>query len=155
MRRIALLLLAVAVAACAGETTTTGAPLGWGPASATLYSPPAGGGGIVGDWLGCGDASCADPSSSGLRFAADSTVHDLWVIDQEASGLVFCVEDPSYTYAWDGTKLTLYDLDGGFMLACGLSVNDGIAHLSCLGVDDSYFLRVTGRAEEDCPIYYD
>ena len=153
MSRVALLLV-VALAACADETTLAGAPLGWGPASGTLYTPPAASSGIVGDWLECPDASCSDPSTYGMRFANDGTVSDLAITGADGSELVYCVSDPVATYTWDGTTLTI--TSHGYPVACAVSFADDGATLSCLeGQEHIYLIRVSGRVEGTCPIYYD
>jgi hypothetical protein len=153
MPRVALLLV-VALCACADETTLAGAPLGWGPASATLYSPPAASGGIVGDWLYCDDASCAARSSNGLRFAADGTMSDLWITNTEGTELVYCVSDPIGTYTWDGATLDIVDPGDGLTVACTVTLSGEIAALDCLQ-HQSYLRRISGKVEESCPIYYD
>jgi hypothetical protein len=156
MPRVALLLV-VALAACADETTLAGAPLGWGPASATLYSPPAGGSGdIVGDWLHCEDAGCTAVFPSGLRFAADGTIHEIWgdYPNGDESDPIYCISDPVDTYTWNGTTLTLHEVNGEGSVACSMIVTDKIAHMSCMD-EESYFLRVSIQEEESCPVYYD
>ena len=101
MRWIALLLL-VGLAACADETTLGGAPLGWGPASGTLYTP-SGGGGIVGDWIYCEDESCTElalqrAALRGRRHLG-LAVHLQWYEDD---GVIYCLGWDQGTYTWSG-----------------------------------------------------
>jgi len=151
MRWIALLLLA-AFAACSGETTLEGAPLGWGPASSTLYQPPAGGGGIVGDWFFCEEAGCTALSGGGVRFAVDGTWSELWVLGQDASGLAYCVSPWTNTYGWDGTTLTLQGMEYDGDLTCHVTFAGDAATLDCGDLAPTYLVRASGQVEE-CPIY--
>ena len=154
MLRLALL-LAVGLAACDGETTLPGAPLGWGPASGTLYQPPAAGGGILGDWFFCADPSCAGLSSNGVRFEAGGTWKYLYALGQSGqSDEVYCVAEWTSTYSWDGATLTISDLGEAGDLSCRVTFDDDIATLDCLQGHPTYLKRVSGRVEP-CPIYED
>jgi hypothetical protein len=156
MRCAALLLLAAVVAfgACADETTLEGAPLGWGPASGSLYQPPAGGGGIMGDWAFCEDAECAERGSSGVRFAADGTYATLWIWGEDATGAVYCVYTADGTYSWDGAGLTMHDVPDVGELSCRVTFADDRALLDC-GMDYTLALRRLRGHEEPCPPMYD
>jgi hypothetical protein len=68
MRWVALL-LALGLVACDDETTLPGAPLGWGPASGTLYAPPSASG--IGAWRAITSAECGMGSGAGFEFRSD------------------------------------------------------------------------------------
>jgi len=158
MRWTALLLVA-GLAACDGETTIPSAPLGWGPASSTLYTPPEAGGGILGDWFNCQDESCTALGSNGMRFAADGTWTSLYALyygqgdyPEEQS---YCLSEWSSTYTWDGATLTMHDVLERGDLSCRVTFAGDIATFNCLQDYRMYLIRVSAEQVEPCPIYDD
>jgi hypothetical protein len=153
MRWITLLLLA-SLAACADETTLPGAPLGWGPASSTLYTPT-GAGGIAGDWLYCEDESCTSLTSSGRHFGADGTWASLYAYQwYEDGGVTYCLGWDHGTYAWSGNSLTLSDGQGGY-LTCTVFLSGDRATVACGELYSGVMQRVDANPVEECPIYED
>ncbi len=155
MRWIALLLLALPLAGCADETQVDGAPLGWGPASGSLYTPPASGGGIVGDWLYCGDPDCAEVGSSGLRFAADGTWASLrGYLWDENGDVTYCLGYDEGTYAFSGTSLTL-TFGQGYSLTCNMALSGDRATLACGELYSGVLQRFDAGEAPLCPFYDD
>jgi hypothetical protein len=156
MRWLVLLLVA-GLAACDGETTDLpGAPLGWGPASGTLYSPS--GAGIAGDWFICTDENCTAFTSNGLRFENDGTWVALWAYTGQGGyvpGQGYCVSDYGDTYTWDGATLTISGLAEVGDLSCRVTFDGDVAALACLQDYRTYLKRVSGEQVEPCPIYED
>ena len=152
MRWLALL-LALGLLACDGETPVPGAPLGWGPASSTLYTPPAGAGGILGDWFFCRDESCATLTGDGLRFASDGTFAGLMAYaDSFEAGGEFCVYESGHQYSWDGVTLILRGVLESGDLVCRATLYGDRATLDC-GQAQTTLQRVTGVDDGPCPIY--
>ena len=149
MARVQLVLV-LGLAACADETLVAGAPMGWGPASATLYSPPAESGGIVGDWLYCQDARCSATSSSGLSFGADGTVSEVWVTDSTGAEIVYCLSDTRETYTWDGVTLAIHDAEG-LTIACSVAFAGDFATVDC-SLEQWNLVRLHGRQDGTCPV---
>jgi hypothetical protein len=154
MRWIALPLL-VAAAGCADETPLPGAPLGWGPASSTLYSPPAGGGGLVGDWMYCEDAACTTASGTGMRFAADGTWTTLYAFQwTEDAPRSYCLGWGHGSYSWHGGSLTLVD-DQGTTLACTVAFSGDLVTIGCGDLYTGVMRRIDAGEVGPCPIYED
>jgi hypothetical protein len=156
MRWIALLLVAAGAAACDGESVVEGAPLGWGPASGPLYSPPAGAaGGIIGDWAYCDPDTegCEPLETSGLRFGADGTYSRLWMVWNTA-GTTYCVDEVIGRYSWDGTTLTLYDIPDVGDMSCAATLNADLARLECMLGHPLYLVRLSGELEP-CSVFAD
>jgi len=152
MRRLAVV-LALGLFACDGETPIPGAPLGWGPASGTLYEPPSAGGGILGDWFSCGDESCAQLSGQGIRFSADGTwtaLSTTYYYEDQGTTAEYCLSYSTGTYSWDGATLTMRGFDYGGDLSCRVTFDGDVATVSCPPSTVLYLQRVTAQVVEPC-----
>jgi hypothetical protein len=109
--------LASMSAACNSGTSFGGAgstSLDWGPASNSLFKPPADGSSVVGDWYPCADKDCTATLAQGIRFTDDGRIQ-LIERGQDPSnpnGVCILAGDNQGTYVFEGGSLTVTSPDG-------------------------------------------
>ncbi len=157
MRRALLPLFVAAVVACDhnGGTVPSSMPmLNWGPASTTLFVPPADGAPIVGDWFVCATDDCSAFTSDGFRFDASGRFTVLSTAGNDQP----CVKDDAGdkgTYTYDGTSLTLMS-DSCLSATIGFIVDGdtGKVTISSQGTTVTVLVRrrPIDRSLESCPV---